>query len=147
MSDDSDENPIDKALGINASVPDVIKDTVATIISNVSNDSASEDFTFARAKIRGVLEDGIDAYGKLASVADQSQNPRAYEVLAKFMDSIVNASERLLEVQKKIREIDGVDQPRNDDAKSVTNNLFVGSTAELQKVLAEMNNGSKQPDR
>jgi hypothetical protein len=87
-----DEDPIDKALGINSVVPTFEK-TISTIISNARNDSASEDFTFARANIRDVIENGTDAIAKLAQIADSSQNPRAFEVLAKLMDTIVVASE------------------------------------------------------
>ena len=69
----------------------------------------------------------------------QSQSPRTYEVLSTLMQSIVAASEKLLDVQKTIREIDDADKPRDDDAKkTINNNLFVGSTAELQKILKDM---------
>lgn len=135
---DNDEDPIDRALGINPMVPDTIKDTVATIVSKLHDDSATEDFTFARANIREILSSGTNAFSRLSDIADQSQNPRAYEVLGKLMDSMVNASEKLLEIQQKIREIDDADRPRDEQAKNVTNNLFVGSTAELQKVLDTM---------
>jgi hypothetical protein len=75
---------------------------------------------------------------KLAQIADSSQHPRAFEVLAKLMDTMLNANEKLLDLQTKIREIDSADSPINEKAKTVNNNLFVGSTAELQKVLQDM---------
>ena len=54
------------------------------------------------------------------------------------MDTMIAANRELLEIQKKIRELDKADAPRDEAAKSITNNLFVGSTAELQKALREI---------
>jgi len=54
------------------------------------------------------------------------------------MDTLINANEKLLDMQEKIRDITHADSPMNEQAKNVTNNLFVGSTAELQKVLKDM---------
>lgn len=139
----SDDNPINRALNI-PSVSDSSRNQISTIVAAAKNDSATEDFTFSRANIREVIENGNDAIAKLAVIADQSQNPRAFEVLAKLMDTVVSASKQLLDVQEKIRSIDKADVPQDSDArKSVTNNLFVGSTAELQKVLADLRNNNQ----
>jgi hypothetical protein len=108
------------------------------LIAKAHDDSAREDFTFARANVREVVENANDAIAKLAVIADQSQNPRAFEVLAKLMDTAVVASKHLLELQKEIRAIDKADVPHDEAAKSVTNNLYVGSTAELSKMLQSM---------
>jgi hypothetical protein len=130
-------NPINDALGI---VPSPFTTTVSTIVANAKNDSANEDFTYARANIREVIQNGSDAIARMAQIADQSQNARDFEVLSNLMTTVVNASEKLLKVQKSIRELDKVDEPRDQEAKQVTNNLVVGSTAELQKILANIKN-------
>jgi hypothetical protein len=135
---DEDESPIDRALNIGPVVADYSK-AVSSIVSMAKNDSAAEDFTFARANIREVVVNGNDAISKLATIADQSQNPRAYEVLAKLMDSMVAANKQLLDIQQQIRVIEKASVPHDEDAKkNVTNNLFVGSTAELQKMIEDM---------
>ncbi len=137
MNDDDDSNPIDRALGLN---PIQQTTAVSTILAKVHDDSAKEDFTFARANIREVVENANDAIAKLAVIADQSQNPRAFEVLAKLMDTTVAASKHLMEIQKDIRQIDKPDVPNSDEGKSqVTNNLFVGSTAELAAAISAIN--------
>jgi hypothetical protein len=59
------------------------------------------------------------------------------------METMLQANKDLLSLQKDIREIDAKDAPINDEAKSVTNNLFVGSTSELQRVIENMKNGSQ----
>jgi hypothetical protein len=131
-----DESPIDKAFDL---APMGNQSTaVSTLIAKAHDDSAREDFTFARANVREVVENANDAIAKLAVIADQSQNPRAFEVLAKLMDTAVGASKHLLELQKEIRAIDKADVPHDEAAKSVTNNLYVGSTAELSKMLQSM---------
>jgi hypothetical protein len=137
----ADNNPINRSLGLGPIRSE--SNALSTIIQKVHDDSAREDFTFARANIREVVENASDAIAKLSVIADQSQNPRAFEVLAKLMDSVVNASKHLLEIQKDIRVIDKPDVPNNDQGKTVNNNLFVGSTSELAKVIADMN---KQKD-
>lgn len=137
MDSNDDDDPINRALNLGP-LP-ARSQAVATIIAAATNDSAKEDFTFARANIREVVENGNDAIAKLAVIADQSQNPRAFEVLAKLMDSMVAANKQLLELQKEIRTIDKADVPQDENArKHVTNNLFVGSTAELQKMIEDM---------
>lgn len=140
INDDDNENPIDRALNLGP-INNNYGKTITSIISQARDDSADEDFTFARANIREVIENGTDAIAKLTLIAQQSQNPRAYEVLAKLMDTITNASKELLELQEKIRTIDKADVPRNENSKNqVTNNLFVGSTHELQKMIESMRN-------
>ena len=140
INDDDNENPIDRALNLGP-INQAYGKTISSIISQARDDSADEDFTFARANIREVIENGTDAIAKLTIIAQQSQNPRAYEVLAKLMDTITNASKELLELQEKIRTIDKADVPRNEESKNqVTNNLFVGSTHELQKMIESMRN-------
>lgn len=137
--DNDDESPIDRALNLGPVAKNNFEKTISTIISSARDDSASEDFTFARANIREVVENGNDAIAKLSIIADQSQNPRAFEVLAKLMDSMVAANKQLLELQKEIRTIEKADVPHDQDAKkNVTNNLFVGTTSEFQKMIEDM---------
>jgi len=138
----SEDNPINRSLGLGPIRSE--STALSTIIQKVNDDSAREDFTFARANIREVVENASDAIAKLSVIADQSQNPRAFEVLAKLMDSVVSASKHLLEIQKDIRVIDKPDVPNNDSVKTVNNNLFVGSTSELAKVIADMNKNKDQ---
>lgn len=110
------------------------------LIAKAHDDSAKNDFEAARANLYEVIQTGQDAMDKLSEIASQSQHPRAFEVLAKLMDTVVNTNKELLELQQKIRQIDASDSPVNDQAKTINNNLFVGSTAELQKVLKELKN-------
>lgn len=135
----SDDNPIDRSLNLAPMQGDDRSAVIKSIVSAARNDSAAEDFKFARSNIREVIENGNDAIAKLAVIADQSQNPRAFEVLAKLMDTVTSASKQLLEVQEQIRSIDKADTPVDEEAKrNVTNNLYVGNTAELMKLISGM---------
>jgi hypothetical protein len=136
---DKKNDPISNALGLS---PLVINDSVKAIAIKAHDDSAKNDFEMARSNIHEVIQNGTFAIEKLAQIADSSQHPRAFEVLAKLMDTMLQANKDLMELQKNIREIDAKDTPINDQAKSVTNNLFVGSTADLQKAIEGMKNGS-----
>jgi hypothetical protein len=132
----ANNDPLGKALNL---AP--LNDPVKAIITKAHDDSAKNDFEVARSNIHEVIQNGTFAIEKLAQIADSSQHPRAFEVLAKLMDTMLQANKDLLELQKSIRDIDAKDTPVNDQAKTV-NNLFVGSTADLQKAIESMKNGN-----
>jgi hypothetical protein len=132
----ANNDPIGNALGLTP-----IENTVKTMMAEAHNDSAAVDFETARANVLTVIENGQEAISTLAEIATSSQHPRAFEVLAKLMDTVLNANKDLLDLQSKIRDINAIDAPINGNAKTINNNLFVGSTAELQKVLSDMKNG------
>lgn len=134
MTDDND--PLGKALGL----PALQNETqIENLIAKAHDNSAKNDFEAARANLYEAIQTGQEAMDKLLEIASQSQHPRAFEVLAKLIDTNVAANEKLLELQSKIREIDAADAPMNEKAQTINNNLFVGSTAELQKMIQNMN--------
>lgn len=135
---EKDDDPMGKALGL----PKLVNENqIEKIIAEAHNNSAKSDFEAARANLYEVIQTGQEAMDKLSEIAGQSQHPRAFEVLAKLMDTMVNTNKELLELQTKIREIDASDSPMSDKAQTINNNLFVGSTAELQKMIKDMKNG------
>jgi hypothetical protein len=135
----ANNDPIGNALNLPANKPET-NGTVSTIIADAHNDSARTDFEIARANIHTIIENGSDALSKLSQIANSSQHPKAYEALAKLTEIMLKANKDLLDLQTKIRTIDAAFAPINDEAKTINNNLFVGSTAELQKVLKNLRN-------
>jgi hypothetical protein len=133
-------DPISDALNL---TPMNTDNSVKAIVAQAHNNSAKNDFEMARSNIHEVIQNGVFAMEKLSQIADSSQHPRAFEVLAKLMDTMLQANKDLLSLQKDIRDIDSKDAPTNENAKTVTNNLFVGSTTDLQKVIEDMKNGNK----
>jgi len=138
MSDEEKDDPIANSLNLQPYTETL--NSLETLKAKALDDSARNDFETARANIYEVIDSGKEALFKLSMVADSSQHPRAYEVLAKLMDTIIDANKDLLDLQTKIRDISTADTPLNEKAKTINNNLFVGSTAELQKVLKELKN-------
>jgi len=138
MSDEEKDDPIANSLNLQPYTETL--NSLETLKAKALDDSARNDFEIARANIYEVIDSGKEALFKLSMVADSSQHPRAYEVLAKLMETIIDANKDLLDLQTKIRDINTADTPLNEKAKTINNNLFVGSTAELQKVLKELKN-------
>jgi type II secretory pathway component PulF len=106
------------------SLPVVIDDAVNQV---------DADAEFARSNMRTLITNGNDALEKLAYVADQSESPRAYEVLATMMKNLAEMNKDLLELQKRKREL----APQSESAKGVNIDkaVFVGSTTELLKMI------------
>jgi len=139
MTDNANNDPIGKALGL---TPVTSSKFVDNIIADAHNDSAKLDFETARANVITMIENGKEAILTLSEIATSSQHPRAFEVLAKLMDTTLQANKDLLDLQTKIRQISASDAPTNEHAKTINNNLFVGSTAELQKMIENIKNGN-----
>lgn len=107
----------------------------ATNKTQVIEQSSNVDYEYARGNLISIIEKGQEALTGILDVAGMSQHPRGYEVVATLINSLTAANKDLLELKKKQQEIDGnVGGPR-----TVNNNLFVGSTAELQKLLKQKN--------
>lgn len=94
---------------------------------------SDEDFEYARGNLINVIEKGSEALDSLMDVAQQSQQPRAYEVVASLIKTLADTNKDLLELRKKSKELDNMDGSKGPS--TVNNNLFVGSTAELQKLI------------
>jgi hypothetical protein len=103
-------------------------------------EEAENDYDYARENMYNVIEKGTTALEELLGVATQSQHPRAYEVLATTMKALVDANKELVQLSKKKVEEDKLnDEPQTGSGGNVTNNnLFVGTTHDLLKVLADM---------
>ena len=94
--------------------------------------SDNDDYNFARKNLRNILEKGSIALDKMLEVADLSQHPRSYEVVSTLISSLSASNKDLLELAERKKRLEKSD---NKDNQTVNNNLFIGSTAELQKLL------------
>lgn len=103
----------------------------------------NNDYEYARQNIYRVIETGANALDELAQVAAQSQHPRAYEVLTNLVKTMVEANKDLMHLKKTKVEIEKISDAPVDNMgnNKVQNNLFVGSTSELQKFITSMKNG------
>ena len=94
-----------------------------------------DDFEFARQNLRNLLEKGSIALDKMLEVADMSQHPRSYEVVSTLINSLSASNKDLLELSEKKKRIDKADNVK--DNQTVNNNLFIGSTNDLLKLLKQ----------
>lgn len=92
------------------------------------------DFTYARENFYNVIEKGTEALEDMLRVAQASEHPRAYEVVSTIMKTLMDANKDLVDLSDKKSK---KDEPEKEQ-QVTNNNLFVGSTAELQKMLKDM---------
>lgn len=107
------------------------------ILPATQSDQVTSDFEYARGNIINTIEKGNEALQGILDVAGMGQHPRAYEVAANLVKTMVEANKDLLDLTKKRKEIEKADNALNP--QTVNNNLFVGSTAELLKALKSNN--------
>mgnify|MGYP003348641293 CR=1 FL=1 len=146
MSDNANTDPISAAMNMSPLIPGDSPNQVMKLVGEMFDDSAKADFTTARANIHKLIESGNDSLDRLVQIAAQSQHPRAFEVVSTLMKTLLDANKDLLDIQSKIREIEHADTPQNGEAKVINNNLFVGSTLELQKMLKNMGKNDRDSD-
>ena len=123
---------IDKALNI--SEPDVVpvKKESPKKDDRVKINEIEKDYEYTRANLYSIIEKGQEAINGIMEVAGESASPRAYEVAGQLIKSVADTTDKLMDLQKKIKDVNE-DSPKTNN---VTNNaLFVGSTSELSKML------------
>ena len=97
-----------------------------------SDETVDTDFKYARENLYNIIEKGSDALNTLVDVANQSQHPRAFEVVSQLVKTLSDTNKDLLELQKKIKVIN---KDITEGPKTVNNSLYVGNTADLQKFI------------
>ena len=129
---------LDNALGLNT-VPMIYDDEKENLPAVVS-EQTDDDVDQARTGLYDALSLSQQAVQDMLAIAQQSQHPKAYEILNSSIKTMADISMGLADLQlKKQRLNKGVVQPASEGG--VTNNLFVGSTAELQQMIENMRNG------
>ena len=132
----SSYDPIDKALNIETKSSEVVgvgvDKTSLTISPKV--DEIQKDYEYTRANLYSLVEKGQEAINGIMELAGESATPRAYEVAGLLIKCVADTTDKLLDLQKKVKEVE--EESSTKPTGSVTNNaLFVGSTSELSKML------------
>lgn len=94
-----------------------------------------DDYEYARKNLRTLIDNGKDAMENLTFLAKEGESPRAYEVIGQLIKTLADTNKDLLDLSKKAREAKGMKSAEEQKPQNVTNALFVGSTAELQKLI------------
>lgn len=98
------------------------------------NDNIDNDYEYSRETYYDLLEKGRESMELMVEVARESEHPRAFEVLSNMMKNMADINDKLMALNKAKKEIDRVDEPKQI-AGTTNNNLFIGSTTELQRFL------------
>ena len=134
-------NEIDKALGVVGEViPPEASLSPNAKLSEVSrypddlldDEDIDADYKYQRENFYRLVEQGSTAIEGILELAKEGEHPRAYEVAGQLIKNVAEVTEKLGDLQEKMKKLKEVP---NNAPKSVTNALFVGSTAELQKML------------
>lgn len=106
------------------------------IENNISD--VRKDYEYTRGNLYSIIEKGQEGINGILELAQETEQPRAYEVLGQLIKSVSDAAEKLLELQKKVKDIEEI--KKSSGTTNVTNALFIGSTSELSKLLKSQKN-------
>ena len=130
-------NIIDEALGVIDPVENELSIASSKTVVPRPSDNLEDldaDYKYQRENFYNLIERGSDAIEGILEIARESDHPRTYEVAGNLIKQVAEVTEKLGALQEKMKRLKEVP---NTAPKSVTNALFVGSTAELQKVLKD----------
>ena len=99
-----------------------------------AQDNIVDDYEYARGNMIAVIEKGQEALSGILDVASMSQHPRSYEVVATLVKAVADANKDLLDLSKKRKDLEKVE---SGGPQTVNNNLYLGSTADLLKLLKD----------
>ena len=108
--------------------------------SRLTQDDIEKDYEYTRGNLYSIIEKGQEAINGILEVAQDSDMPRAYEVAGQLIKSVSDATDKLMDLQKKLKDVNEEDKK---GPKNVTNALFVGSTADLAKLIKNQNGDTK----
>ncbi|NBW12600.1 MAG: terminase [Caulobacteraceae bacterium] len=123
---------------------EIIKETHENKIGEISNSiqDIKKDYEYTRGNLYSLIEKGQEAINGILQLAQESEMPRAYEVAGQLIKNVADATDKLMDLQKKLKNIEEDKQPRGPT--NVTNALFVGSTAELSKLLKKQSKKTEE---
>ena len=101
-----------------------------------------KDYEYTRGNLYSLIEKGQEAINGILELAQESEMPRAYEVAGQLIKNVADATDKLMDLQKKLKDVE--EEKQSKGPSTVNNALFVGSTADLAKMLK---NGLKEDNK
>ena len=130
----SNYDPIDEALNIESEIVPTPKGGKNELVK-VNGQDVDKDYDYTRGSLYSLIEKGQEAINGIMEVAGETASPRAYEVAGQLIKSVADTTDKLLDLQKKVKDVNEED---GKSSTNVTNNaLFVGSTSELSKIIKQ----------
>ena len=134
-------DPIDEALNTTSDIVDVKPAKKKPEIVKSKEVDIEKDYEYSRANLYSLIEKGQEAINGIMEVAGEGGSPRAYEVAGQLIKSVADTTDKLIDLQKKLKDVE--EESQSKGPTNVTNALFVGSTADLAKLLKQ----NKQQDK
>ena len=131
---------LDETLNITPTKVEVDESAVAVGVDREKPDrltktDVEKDYDYTRGNLNSIIEKGQEAINGILELAQDSEMPRAYEVAGQLIKSVSDATDKLMDLQKKVKDVN--EEKESKGPTTVNNALFVGSTAELQKILKQ----------
>lgn len=124
---------IEKSLNIETNIVSVNSVSIEVEKDEILDDP-QKDYEFTRTNLYTLIQKGQKAIDGILELANESEHPRAFEVAGQLIKSVGDVTDKLLDLQKKMKDLEA---PIKKGATTVNNSLFVGSTAELSKLLKQ----------
>ena len=128
---------LDDTFNITAEVVEEVKETVGITPEQkpdrLTKDDITKDYEYTRGNLYSIIEKGQEAINGILELAQESEMPRAYEVAGQLIKSVSDATDKLMDLQKKLKDVE--EDTKVKGPSTVNNALFVGSTSELAKLL------------
>ena len=127
---------IDESLDIEATHIDreIVKKEKALVTTQRDEVDPIKDYEYTRGNLYSLIEKGQEAIDGILEIAQQSDQPRAYEVAGQLIKSVGDVADKLIDLQQKMKKLEE-DDPKAPKSITTNNTMFIGSTAELQKML------------
>ena len=123
---------IEDSLGI-AKSEEKVEIMKPEVVPERNKDDVTKDYEYTRGNLYSIIEKGQEAINGILELAQESDQPRAYEVAGQLIKSVSDATDKLMDLQKKLKDVNA--EEKDKGPSTVNNALFVGSTAELAKML------------
>ena len=133
---------IDKQLDEILNIESDIKEKTQVVKLPERSENIETDYRYARENLYGLVERGQDAIEGILQLSKETEHPRAYEVAGQLIKNVGDVADKLIDLQKKMKDLD--EDEKKNSPSTVNNTMFIGSTADLQKMLKQQKEINKK---
>jgi len=135
---------LNQTFNVDSEIVPVDNKTSTEAIEKIAStvDDIKKDYDYTRGNLYSLIEKGQEAINGILELAQESEMPRAYEVAGQLIKNVADATDKLMDLQKKLKDIE--EEKVGKGPTTVNNALFVGSTAELAKLLKQQSQDAQQ---